>query len=160
MAFANIDKCGLYQDNCREWSRKRQRDNTWGNFKAHFAWSFNGTRRSSRNAKTEGYAVRVHVAQANAEPFTETQQDHTLALANLATATQADRTLVALLKKTISELLVQVARLAVEIATVHAENVRIKKPGQQSTTAGHGLWASRNSTPSDPNSSQDQDLYF
>ena len=37
MANANIKKCGLYQDDCREWSRKTRLDKTWSNFKAHFA---------------------------------------------------------------------------------------------------------------------------
>ena len=88
MAYANIDICGLYQDNCREWSRKIQSDKTWGNFKSHFAWAFKETQRSSRTSKTEGYAAHVHAAQANAKLFTEMQQDHTLEISNLATATQ------------------------------------------------------------------------
>ena len=68
----------------------------------------------------------MHDAQANSELFTEMQQDHTQALANIATATQADRTLVALLKKTISELYGQVALLTAKLATAQAENARIK----------------------------------
>ena len=58
------------------------------------------------------------------------QQDHTQALANLATATQADRTSVALLTKTISEFSSQVALLTKKIATAQAENARMKKSGQ------------------------------
>ena len=54
------------------------------------------------------------------------QQDHTLALANLATATQADRTLVALLTETISELSGQVVLLTAKLATAQAENARMK----------------------------------
>ena len=46
----------------------------------------------------------VHVAQANAAIFTKMQQDHTLALVNLATATQDNRISVALLTKMILEL--------------------------------------------------------
>ena len=37
MAYANIEKCGLYQDDFREWSRKPRLDKTWSNFKDHFA---------------------------------------------------------------------------------------------------------------------------
>ena len=92
MAYANIDKCGLYQDDFRDWSRKTRSDKTWVNFKAHFARAFKDTRRSSRSLRTEGYVAHVHTAQENVELFTKMQQDHTLALANLATATQADRT--------------------------------------------------------------------
>ena len=57
------------------------------------------------------------------------QQDHTLALANIATATQADRTSVALLTKMILELSIQVAHLTAKIATSQAENYGIKKIG-------------------------------
>ena len=74
------------------------------------------------------------------------QLDHTLALANLATATQADRISVALLTKTISELSGKVALLTSKLATVQAKNARMKKSAQQSTTAGHGHRASSNTT--------------
>ena len=101
----------------------------------------------------------MHAAQANAELLTKMQQDHTQALANLATATQTDRTSVALLTKTISELSSQVALLTAKLATWQAENARMKKYGQQSTTAGHGYRASSNTTPSETNTPQDCNLY-
>ena len=74
MAYANIDKFGLYQDDCHDWSHKTQSEKTWGNFKAHFAQAFKDTRRSSRNSRTEGYVAQMHAAQANAELFTKMQQ--------------------------------------------------------------------------------------
>ena len=104
--------------------------------------------------------MHVHSAQENAELLTETQQDHTQALANLATVTQDDRTSFALLTKTISELSSQVALLTVKLATAQAENARMKKSGQQSTTAGHGHRATSNTTPSETNTPQDRNLYF
>ena len=121
MAYANIDKCGLYQNDFRNWSRKTQIDKTWGNFKAHFSLAFKGTRRFTRTLRTKGYVAHVHAAQASVELFTKMQQYHTLVLANVATATQADRTSVGLLKKTISELSVHVALLTAKLATVQAE---------------------------------------
>ena len=117
MVYANIEKCGLYQYDCRKWSYKTRSDKAWGNFKAHFARAFKETRRSSRTLNTEGYVAHVHAAQANAEFFTDMQQDHTLALANLDTATQADRTSVVLLTTTILELSGQVALLTEKLAT-------------------------------------------
>ena len=87
------------------------------------------------------------------------QQDHTQALANLATATQSDRTLGALLTKTIPGLSSQVALLTAKLTTEQAENARIKKSGQQSTTAGNGHRASSNTTPSETNPPQDCNLY-
>ena len=122
MAYENIEKCGLYQDDCREWSCKPRLDKTWSSFKAHFTRAFNTTRRSSRILKTEGYVESVHTTQTNAALFTKKQQDHTLELANLATTIKSDRTLVVLLTKTISELSSQVATLAVKIATAKSEN--------------------------------------
>ena len=118
--YANIDKCVLYQDDCRDWSHKPQSENIWVKFKTHFARAFKETRRSSKTSRTEGYIAHVHAAQANAELFNEMQQDHTQALANLATATQSDRTSAALLTKTISELSSQVALLTAKLATVQA----------------------------------------
>ena len=131
----------------------------WENFKAHFAQAFKETKRSSRTSRTKGYVAHVHAAQANTEIFTEMQQDHTLALANLATATQAYKTLLALLTKTISELSGQVALLRAKLATSQAKIIRMKKSGQQSTTAWHGHQACSNMTPLDPNPSQDRKLY-
>ena len=126
MAYENIEKCGLYQDDCREWSWKPRLKKTWINFKDHFAREFKETRRSSRTSKTKGYSANVQSAQANAALFTKMQQDHTLALANIATATQDDRTLVTLLTKTISELSTQVNTLTAKLATARYENNRLK----------------------------------
>ena len=40
MVYANIEKCGLHQDNFLDWSRKPRLEKTWRNFKAHFARVF------------------------------------------------------------------------------------------------------------------------
>ena len=69
----------------------------------------------------------MHAAKANEEIFTKMQQDNIQALANLATATQADRISVALLTKTISNISSQVTLLTAKIATAQAENARMKK---------------------------------
>ena len=66
-------------------------------------------------------------AQANAALFTEVLQDHTMALANLATATQANKTSVALLTKIIAELTTQVTSLTAKKLTTQSENARFKK---------------------------------
>ena len=66
MEYANIEKCGLYQDDCQEWSRKPRLNKNWSNFKAHFATAFMETQRSSSTSKTKGYAANVQSAQSNA----------------------------------------------------------------------------------------------
>ena len=68
-------------------------------------------------------------AQANAALFMEIQQDHTMALENIATATQADRTLVALLTKTIAEFTTQVTSITAKLLTAQSENARLNKSG-------------------------------
>ena len=70
--------------------------------------------------------MKVHAAQSNAALFSEMQQDHTLALANIATATQSNRTSVALLMKKISEISIQVATFTAKLATAQSENTRVK----------------------------------
>ena len=127
MAYTNIEQCGLYQDDCREWSRKPRLKKTWSDFKVHFARAFKKTQRSSRTSKTEGYAANVQSTQANAALFVEMKQDHTLVLANFATATQANITSFMLLTKTIAELSTQVSTLTAKLATAHSENARLKK---------------------------------
>ena len=117
------------------------------------------TRRSSKTSKTKQYAAHVQAVQANAALFTEMQQDHTLELANLATDTQAYRTAVALLTRTISEPSSQVTHLTANLATAQAENAQLEKSVHCSTTAKHGHRASINSTPSYPTSSQDRNVY-
>ena len=87
------------------------------------------------------------------------QQDHTLGLANLATAKQTDRTSVALLTKMISDLSSQVATLTVKLVTAQSEIACMKKSGHCLAPAKHSHQASRNSTPSDPNSNQDRNIY-
>ena len=68
MAYANIKKCGLYQDNCWNISWKPRLDKTWSNFKYHLVWAFKETWISLRTSNTEGYAVNVQKAQANSGP--------------------------------------------------------------------------------------------
>ena len=65
-------------------------------------------------------------AQANAALFTKMQYDQTLALGNIATATQANITSVALLTKTILELSTQFSTQTAKLATSHSEIARLK----------------------------------
>ena len=131
MAYANIEKCGLYQDDFREWSQKPRLEKNWSKFKANFARVLKETLRSSRTSNTEGYAANVQSIQANTALFTKMYQELTLALANLVTATQANRTSVALLTKAISYLSTQVTNLTVKLTTAHFENARLKKSGHR-----------------------------
>ena len=74
---------------------------------------------------TEGCAANVQAAQSNVVILTEMQQDHTLALENITTAKQANRTSVVLLTKTISELSSQVSTLTAELASAQSKNAHL-----------------------------------
>ena len=101
----------------------------------------------------------MHAAQAFVALSPEMQQDHTLALANLATSTQADRTSAALLMKTISELSSQVDTLTAKLVTAQSENAWLKKLVHCSTPAEHGHWESSHLTPLGLKSNQDRNIY-
>ena len=159
MAYTSIEKCGLYQDDCRQWSQKPRLEKTWSNFKDHFARAFKETRRSSETSKTEGYAANVKYTQANVALFTKMQQDHTMALENLATATQADRTSVALSKKTIVELSNQVSTLSDKLETSQSENTCLKISGHRSAPVDHGHNPANVQAPSNQNTLRDRNVY-
>ena len=102
MEYVNTKKCSLYQDDFWEWSHERRLKKTWSNFEAHFARVFKEIRRSSRTSKTKGYAANVKSSRINAALLTNMQQDHIMALENLTTTTEAQKTLVTLLTKMIA----------------------------------------------------------
>ena len=79
--------------------------------------------------KTEGYAANVKSKQANAELFTEMKQDHIMELANIAMATQVDRTSVAILTKTVAEPTAKVTPLTANILAAQLENARLNRSG-------------------------------
>ena len=159
MAYANIEKCGLYQDDFWEWSRERRLEKTWSNFEALFKRAFKEIQRSYRTSKTKGYAANVKSARTNAALFTNMQQDHTMALANLSTVTQADRTLVTLLMKTITEISTQVSTLTATLATMQSKNAGLKIYGRRSAPSNHGHRLANVGALSDQNPPRDRNIY-
>ena len=159
MAYANIKNAGYIKMIVGNGPENHGSKKTWSNFNAHLARAIKETQRSSRTSKTKGYAENFQSAQANTELFTEMQQYYTLAMVNLAMATQADRTSVVLLTKTISDLSTQVATITAKLATAHSENARPEKLGHRSSPAKHGRRASSNQTPYNQNLLQDRNVY-
>ena len=89
---------------CREWNRTDNAQKTWVNFKVHFSRAFRENRDHSRQAQHIGYVNSNTQNLANAAMLAEMTQDHSHAMANLTTATQSDRTTVANMSKTITDL--------------------------------------------------------
>jgi len=80
--------------------------------------------------------VNVDDANRNAELISEMQQDHTEALANLATATRSDREAVSLLSKTITELTSQIATLTKNLDTANKTIIVLKSGGNRGGGGG------------------------
>ena len=79
------------------------------------------------------------------------KQDHIILLENLATATQAYRTLIAILTKMIAELTEQVTSLTAKLLTAHLDNAYLNRSEYCSSNAG---------TPADLNPPLDQNIYL
>ena len=86
-------------------------------------------------------------------------QDNTLELANIAMATQADRTLITLLTKTIAEFSTEVSTLTAKLATAHSDNACLEKSGNHSAPAKHGHDASINQSQSNQNMLWGRNIY-
>ena len=92
IAFTLVEKAGIYYDGVKEWRRKSAAEKTWDAFKVFFAREFREVRTLPRTSAAEGYAAYCgQMGFANAAMIEELQQQQTNALANLATATAADR---------------------------------------------------------------------
>ena len=137
MAVSNVKKSGLYTEDCRDWDRKAANTKDWASFKVHFARAFKDVRKSHETSHTGGYAANVSEAHRNAEMFAEMQQDHSSALANLATATQSDREAVSLLSKTIAELTKQIATLTTKLDSANTTIMSLQGGGGNRTGRGN-----------------------
>ena len=86
IAFTMVENAGIYYDGVKE---------TWGAFKTFFAREFREIRVQPRTSTSEGYGTSsMRGGHANAAEI-EMQQQQAEVLANLATATAADRQAVA-----------------------------------------------------------------
>ena len=101
IALLCLAKTGVFNDDLKEWNRLPLLDRTWSKFRVHFAKSHREWRENLR------LAAGQHFPRANAvdsTSLTTHQADTVDALAELATATAADRATVATLTYTIAQL--------------------------------------------------------
>ena len=144
-----MNQINIYPDDCRKWKRKPALDKTLANFKIHFARAFKEAKKLKDTSKDLGYSSHLQSMQprnqTNAEMFSEMQQDHIIALANLATATKSDRESVSLMSKTISKLTTQIATITKQLLEAHIEIDRLK--GNKPTNGGGGPPTPRSTNP-------------
>ena len=87
-----------------------------GELQRTFLREFRENRYQSRQAQHAGYGQSNTQDSANAAMFAEMTQDHSHALANLATATQYDYDTVAKMSKTIADLTLQLGQANTKLA--------------------------------------------
>ena len=90
---------GVFHDACRDWRKKHEADKTWANFKTHFTEAHLDFRTYNKPNPYQSANVAILHQEAESPPSNPTEETAT-ALANLASATAADRTAVAALTTT------------------------------------------------------------
>ncbi len=104
IAYQILFQTGIFADDCRDWKRQTEAYKTWPQFKIDFTRAHQEYR--------ESQVTTPRAAGFLADEFTPTnsQQETIDAIANLATATAADRTAVANLTTTVADLTIALGK--------------------------------------------------
>jgi hypothetical protein len=100
-AFNIIFDTGLFFDECEKWEDKDPADQTWANFKLHFLRANKQLRKRQQTTQEAGYHGANSVQQTK---DTQILEETAEALANLATASNADRSAFTTLTNTVADL--------------------------------------------------------
>jgi hypothetical protein len=113
IGYANIFATGHFMSACRRWNEKPAAEKTWTHFKSYFAAAHcQHTQMQGETAAHAGF----HSANADMTQNEDQMAEATIgALANLATATAADRGVVAALTQANSRLVKQLEETASEL---------------------------------------------
>jgi hypothetical protein len=132
VGYAHIFATGHFMSACRRWNEKHLIEKTWTQFKSHFAAAHRQHKQiQSESAATAGY----HSANAAVEKTEDQLAEATIgALANLATATAADRGVVAILTEANAHLVKHLEDNSNELRELKAliKKERVEKRGQRS----------------------------
>ena len=131
----------MFNDNLKEWNRFPLLDHIWPKFRVHFAKAHREWRANLR------LTTGQHFPRANAVEATSVkkhQAETVDALANLATATAADRSKVATLTDTIAKLSLELASAQAKLISLLLDNQRLIKRlsdrGGSGNTSGGGTY--------------------
>ena len=123
-AYTLVFKTGMFADDCKLWRRMAAAQKTWTEFKRVFTLAHQELRESTHTAKGAGFQ------SANSAMVQDDIQQETVdAIANLATATAADRTTVATLTETNR-------RLTLELVAVNAKLVKALEANKAAGSGG------------------------
>jgi hypothetical protein len=126
IAYNTIFSTGMFSDACRDWRRRPTADHNWVNFKLDFALAHQDLRDSQLTSKQSGYHNANAAYEDHANAAFEQQQETALALANLASATAADRSTVASLTTTNSNITAELAKTTAKLTIAWAEITALK----------------------------------
>jgi hypothetical protein len=132
VGYAKIFATGHFMSACRRWNEKHHIEKTWTQFKSYFAAAHHQHQQmQGKYAETDGY----HSANAAVEKTEDQLAEATIgALAKLATATAADRGVVATLTEANTRLVKQLEDNSNELRELKAliKKERVEKLGQRS----------------------------
>jgi hypothetical protein len=132
VGYAKIFAAGHFMSTCRRWNEKHLIGKTWTQFKSHFAAAHRQHKQmQGESAATAGY----HSANAAVGQTEDQLAEATIgSLANLATATAADRGVVATLTEANTRLVKQLEDNSNELRELKAlvRKERVEKRGQRS----------------------------
>jgi hypothetical protein len=143
VGYANIFATGHFMSACRRWNEKPTAEKTWTQFKSHFAAAHRQyNQMQGESAATAGY----HSANAAVTQTDDQMAEATIgALANLATATAADRGIVAALTQANSRLAKQLednsSKLRELKALLNQERREKRGTGSFNPSASNHCWA-------------------
>jgi hypothetical protein len=143
IAYALVFNTGIYSDACKEWEKYDILENTWENFKAHFATEHRLYRKQTQMAQATGYQSANH-AQQNLQDVLMVEQSEALAM--LASASAADWTTLSHLVSSNAQVLTNLAEKAAALAAAN-EIIRNLRAGAR-TSGGSSTANDTRSVPS------------
>ena len=132
-AVAAVTASGVFQDDIKKWKGKAASDQTYANFKPYFMKAHRSWRASLRTTAGNHFP---RVNSAATQPYTQNSSplsastfsnDFSESLANLATATSADRATVATLSDTVATLSAQLADAQAKLVSSLLDNQKLLK---------------------------------
>lgn len=122
-AYTLVFNTGLFFDDCKAWNNKQDADKTWTNFKKHFAEAHRTLKLQQRTSQQAGFhGANAAYGSFQPTPTSKFLDDTTEALANLATASAADRQAFTTLTNTIADLTKQLKAKDDEISKLKSIN--------------------------------------
>jgi uncharacterized phage infection (PIP) family protein YhgE len=117
VAYTLVFNTGLYPNTCRAWQSRAVAAKTWAQFKIDFSTARREFRLTNQTAQQSGFhSANMMIEQSSDGSIQETAE----AIAQLATATASDRSMVATLTTTN-------AKLATQLEAAHALIAQLKR---------------------------------